>query len=129
MSGGTDANSRVMADTVNMAEPMPPAARQPSSHQKSPASPISQLDAATMKMPTARVRRPPILSRIQPQKGLVASLVAANIETTMPTRKSVAPKDAAKVGSTGTSTPKPTATKKAIRPSTSTSRDSPPTTR
>ncbi|GAA1370514.1 hypothetical protein GCM10009638_00080 [Luteococcus sanguinis] len=49
----------------------------------------------------------------------------ANAEITAPTIRLSTSKERAKIGSTGTSTPKPTATQKAITPSTMTSRGRP----
>ena len=59
---------------------------------------------------------------MRPQNGLDTSLIRANTETTAPTSRWLTSKLRAKTGSTGTSTPKPTATQNAIRPSTMTSR-------
>ncbi|GAA1427567.1 hypothetical protein GCM10009616_05050 [Microlunatus lacustris] len=87
--------------------------------------PATPLEAATMKMPTAITSRSPNWSISRPQKGLIASRRAAKADTTAPTAKLSTPKLRANTGSTGTRTPKPTATQKAIRPSTYTSRGRP----
>ena len=64
-------------------------------------------------MPTPMVRLWPNLSLMRRTNGLVTSRKPANADTTRPIRKLVTPKDAAKIGSTGIITPKPTATKNA----------------
>ena len=69
-------------------------------------------------MPTASTTRSPKIPISRPQKGLQASRIRANAETTAPTSKLPTPKLRAKTGRTGTRTPKPTATQKAIRPRT-----------
>ena len=75
-----------------------------------------------MKMPMAMTMRSPTALIIRPQNGLEASRISAKAEITAPTSKLPTPKLRAKTGSTGTRTPKPTATQKAIRPRTYTSR-------
>ena len=54
----------------------------------------------------------------RPQNGLDTSRIRANAEMTAPTWRLFTPKLRANTGSTGTRTPKPTATQKATSPST-----------
>src|SRR5918994_118620 len=75
-----------------------------------------------MKMPSARITRSPARLIMRPQNGAVIRRIRAKTETTAPTAKLSTPKLRAKTGSTGISTPKPTATQNAISPSTKTSR-------
>src|SRR5215212_7132671 len=75
-----------------------------------------------MKMPSAKITRSPARLIMRPQNGAVTRRIRAKTETTAPTAKLSTPKLRAKTGSTGISTPKPTATQNAISPSTMTSR-------
>lgn len=75
-----------------------------------------------MKMPTARVARSPSPSAIRPQNGLVSRRMKAKADTTIAIWKLVTSNDLANTGRTGTTTPKPTATQKAMMPRTMTSR-------
>ena len=115
----TEVSSRVNADTVNIAEPIPPTPR--SDQQLRVASARSRpvrWRSPTMKMPVAMMIRSLKILISQPQKGLEIRRIRANAEMTAPTSVFPTPKLRAKTGSTGTRTPKPTATQNATRPST-----------
>ena len=69
-----------------------------------------------MKMPVAMITRSLQRSIIRPHSGLDTRRIRAKAEMTAPTSKLPTPKLRANTGSTGTSTPKPTATQNAMRP-------------
>ena len=80
--------------------------------------PARPLEIATMKIPVAMMIRSLRILISQPQKGLEIKRIRANAEMTAPTSAFPTPKLRANTGSTGTKTPKPTATQNATRPST-----------
>ena len=83
-SASTTRSSSEIADTVNIAEPMPPTPRSRSSCEYDWESPARALLTATMPMPVARTTRSPIRLTRRPLASADTSRMKANAEITAP---------------------------------------------
>src|SRR5450631_736806 len=117
----TTRSSRLYADTVNIAEPIPPAPRRTTSWPNDPENPASRLETPTIPIPVAMTMRSPTRLTRRPANGAVSRRISANADTTALASALLTPKCLANSGIAGATMPKPRATEKATAERTATS--------
>ena len=107
LSGGATRSSSENADTVNIAEPKPPAPRSTISWLRSCAKPDSALLIPTIRKPTVIILRSLTRPMSRPHSGALTKRAAANTAMTKPAWKLLPPSCLANSTIDGATIPKP----------------------
>ncbi len=115
-------SSRAIAETVNIADPMPPTPRSTSSCPKLWARAVISEEPATTQIPIDMIRRSPKRSTMIPDGAALSRRMRANPEMTVEAMNAETPNVRAYTGRAGAAMPYPRATAKATNDRTATSR-------
>ncbi len=121
-SGPAVRSSRAIAETVNIADPIPPTPRRTSSWGKLCARAVSRDEPATTQIPMDMIRRSPKRSTSSPDGPALSRRMRANPEMTVEATNAETPNVRAYTGRAGAAMPYPRATAKATNDRTATSR-------